>query len=87
MDESFYGNLTNMAIFFRLMPLENRVAKLERFLVEGRRLMWKIIGSAWKKQGLEFDYLNDITAVDYWDYFELVYQLTSLKNNHKMKLI
>jgi NADH-quinone oxidoreductase subunit C len=34
--------------------------------------------------GLEFDYLNDITAVDYWDYFEVVYQLTSIKNNHKL---
>ncbi len=36
--------------------------------------------------GLEFDYLNDITAVDYWDYFELVYQLTSIKHNHKITI-
>ena len=34
--------------------------------------------------GLEFDYLNDITAVDYWDYFELIYQLISIKNNHRL---
>jgi len=34
--------------------------------------------------GLDFDYLTDITSVDYWDYFELVYQLTSIKNNHKL---
>jgi NADH-quinone oxidoreductase subunit C len=34
--------------------------------------------------GLELDYLNNITAVDYWDYFELIYQLTSIKNNHKL---
>jgi NADH-quinone oxidoreductase subunit C len=34
--------------------------------------------------GLEFNYLNNITAIDYWDYFELVYQLTSLKFNHKL---
>jgi NADH-quinone oxidoreductase subunit C len=34
--------------------------------------------------GLEFDYLVDITAVDYWDYFELVYQLVSIKHNHKI---
>jgi len=31
---------------------------------------------------LAFDYLNYITAVDYFDYFELVYQLTSLTHNH-----
>jgi NADH-quinone oxidoreductase subunit C len=34
--------------------------------------------------GLELNYLNDITATDYWDYFELVYQLTSLNHNHKL---
>jgi len=34
--------------------------------------------------GLDFDYLVDITAIDYWDYFEVVYQLVSLKNNHKV---
>ena len=32
--------------------------------------------------GLEFDYLTAITSVDYRDYFELVYQLTSIKHNH-----
>lgn len=32
--------------------------------------------------GLEFNYLTAITAVDYFDYFELVYQLTSLTHNH-----
>ena len=33
---------------------------------------------------LEFDYLSSITAVDYYDYFELVYQLTSIKHNHSL---
>ena len=33
--------------------------------------------------GLEFDYLTDMTATDYWDYFEVVYQLVSIKNNQK----
>ncbi len=32
--------------------------------------------------GLNFDYLNFITAVDYYQYFELVYRVTSLKHNH-----
>jgi len=34
--------------------------------------------------GLDFDYLTSITAVDYYDYFELIYQLTSLKHNHNL---
>ncbi len=35
---------------------------------------------------LEFDYLNYIAAVDYYDYFELVYQLTSREHNHSLVL-
>ena len=33
---------------------------------------------------LNLDYLNYITAVDYYDYFELVYQLTSIEYNHSL---
>ena len=33
---------------------------------------------------LLFDYFNYVTAVDYYSYFELVYQLTSLKHNHSV---
>ena len=33
---------------------------------------------------LNFDYLNYITAVDYYDYFEVVYHLTSIKQNHSL---
>jgi NADH-quinone oxidoreductase subunit C len=36
--------------------------------------------------GLEFDYLNHVTAVDYYRYYEVVYQLTSLKHNHSVVL-
>ena len=36
--------------------------------------------------GLDFDYLNSVTAVDYYDYFEVVYQLTSIKHNHNLIL-
>jgi len=35
---------------------------------------------------LDFDYLTGITTVDYYDYFELVYQLTSMKHNHSLIL-
>jgi len=34
--------------------------------------------------GLDFDYLTSITAVDYYNYFEVVYQLTSIKHNHSL---
>ena len=34
----------------------------------------------------DFDYLNNLTAVDYLDYFEVVYHLTSLKHNHSLVL-
>jgi NADH-quinone oxidoreductase subunit C len=34
--------------------------------------------------GLKFEYLNYITAVDYYSYFEVVYQLTSLEHNHSV---
>jgi NADH-quinone oxidoreductase subunit C len=34
--------------------------------------------------GLDFDYLTAITAVDYYDCFEVVYQLTSMKHNHSL---
>ncbi|MFC1939112.1 NADH-quinone oxidoreductase subunit C [Chloroflexota bacterium] len=33
---------------------------------------------------LDFDYLNYVTAVDYLDCFEVVYQLTSRKHNHSL---
>jgi len=36
--------------------------------------------------GLDFDYLNHVTGVDYYDYLEVVYQLTSLKHNHGLVL-
>jgi len=35
---------------------------------------------------LDFDYLNYITAIDYYDHFEVVYQLTSTEHNHSLVL-
>ncbi len=37
-------------------------------------------------EGLKFDYLNYITAVDYYSYFEVVYMLTSLEFNRSVVL-
>jgi len=33
---------------------------------------------------LDFDYLVSITAVDYWDYLEVVYHLVSIGHNHSL---
>jgi len=35
---------------------------------------------------LDFGYLNYITAIDYYDHFEVVYQLVSLEHNHSLVL-
>jgi len=35
-------------------------------------------------EDLKFDYLNYITAVDYYSYFEVVYRMTSLVHNHSV---
>ncbi len=34
----------------------------------------------------DFNYLSSITAVDYLDYFEVIYQLTSMNHNHSLTL-
>ena len=34
--------------------------------------------------GLDFDYLTYITAVDYYDHFEVVYMLSSTGHNHSL---
>ena len=34
--------------------------------------------------GLDFDYLTNLTSVDYTDYFEVVYHLVSLSHNHSL---
>lgn len=34
--------------------------------------------------GLDFEYLNNVTAVDYLDYFEVVYRVTSFTHNHSL---
>ena len=48
------------------------VAQVARFLKEA--------------PGLEMDYLNNLTAVDYLDYLEVVYHISSLKHNHSLVL-
>jgi NADH-quinone oxidoreductase subunit C len=37
-----------------------------------------------KTPGLEFDYMTTITAVDYYQYFEVVYNLVSITHNRSL---
>jgi len=37
-------------------------------------------------ESMDFDYFNYVTAVDYYSYFEVVYQLESVENNHSIVL-
>ena len=50
------------------------------------KALYKVAEYLKNTAGLDFDYLNNLTAVDYLDYFEVVYHLTSLKHNHSLVL-
>ena len=54
-------------------------------LVKGDALV-KVAAYLKDTDGLKFEYLNYITAVDYFSYFEVVYQLTSLEHNRSVIL-
>jgi len=60
-------------------------ATAESLLVEAESLL-AIAGYLKDTPGLDFDYLTAITAVDYLDCFEVVYNLTSIKHNHSLVL-
>jgi len=53
-------------------------------LVVDRQFLLGVAAYLKKTPALDFDYLTAITAVDYLDYFEVIYQLTSLRRNHSL---
>ena len=55
----------------------------EAILIESDSL-FDVIEYLKNEADFEFNYLNHITAVDYYQYFELVYLLTSMKHNHSV---
>jgi NADH-quinone oxidoreductase subunit C len=57
----------------------------DSLLLEGDRLL-AVMEYLKTSPDLDFDYLNHVTGVDYYDYLEVVYQLTSLKHNHGLVL-
>ena len=50
------------------------------------RSLYQVAESLKNTPEFAFDYLANLTAVDYLDYFEVVYHLTSLKHNHSLVL-
>jgi NADH-quinone oxidoreductase subunit C len=56
----------------------------DRFILVKKEAVPDIISSLKTDPDLDFNFINYITAVDYLDYFEVVYQLTSLQHNHSI---
>ena len=56
----------------------------DRFIHVKKDVIPDIISLLKTDPDFDFNFLNYITAVDYLDYFEVVYQLTSLKHNHSI---
>ena len=68
-EEKFPGSLVESS-------QENLVVKSDHLLDAARFLK--------ETDGLDFDYLNFVTAVDYYDHFEVIYMLSSLEHNHSL---
>lgn len=59
-DESFGGNVTGVAMKYKLMSLENKCITMERKMTSALRYQFKILCSAWAKKGIcaSEDYLK-----------------------------
>ncbi|UCC16049.1 MAG: NADH-quinone oxidoreductase subunit C [Dehalococcoidales bacterium] len=56
----------------------------DRFILVKKEVIPDIIALLKTNSDLDFNFLNYITAVDYLDYFEVIYQLTSMRHNHSI---
>ncbi len=54
----------------------------DRFILVKKEAIHDFISYIKTDPDLDFNFLNYMTAVDYLDYFEVVYQLTSFNHNH-----
>ena len=84
MTVSLSGNDVAKKIIERF-PQAISEASAEAILVKSEAL-FDVAGYLKNHPELDFDYLNRISAVDYYDYFEVVYQFTSLQHNHSLVL-
>ena len=69
---------------FEEKSLGSIVESSRNYLVVKDDSLLAILAFLKETPGLDFDYLNFVTAVDYYDYFEVVYQLGSLEHNHSL---
>lgn len=52
-------------------------------VVDSKSLM-NVMSYLKKTAGLDFDYMTTVTAVDYFQYFEVIYNLVSMEHNHSL---
>lgn len=57
-DEAFGGNLSGVAMRYKLFALESKSKILETKLTTAIRNQFKIVSSAWQKKFIKLDYLN-----------------------------
>jgi NADH-quinone oxidoreductase subunit C len=65
---------------------EASIAATEQGVLVKADSLFKVAEHIKNSPEFAFDYLNFVTAVDYYDYFEVLYKLTSLKHNHSVVL-
>lgn len=58
----------------------------DNIIIVRNDFLFKIANFLKNTPGFDFNYLNYITAVDYHDHFEVVYNLISLEHNHSLIL-
>ncbi len=62
------------------------VASDEAGLLVESRSLHDIVSFLKDAPEYQFNYFANVTAVDYYDYFEVVYHLTSMEHNHSLVL-
>lgn len=55
-DQAFAGNASGVAISYKLMPFENRVAETERYFVKGLQRRFELICGMLNLKGNQYDY-------------------------------
>lgn len=56
----------------------------EESLIVKNESLFELISFLKNTPEFNFNFLNCVTAVDYYDYFEVIYYLTSLEHNHSL---
>lgn len=65
-------------------PSFGRIGSEKDYILVKPEAIREVISFLKTSPDFEFDFLSSITAVDYFDYFELVYHLTSIKRNQSL---